>query len=39
MDGVELQAWVAWFEIKEEDRRAQALDAKGKSNLMRLMRK
>ena len=40
MDGVELAEWRAWFELKDDNRRALALDAKGKASLARhMMRK
>ena len=39
MTGEELQDWKAWFEIKEEQRRDEALDAKGKAALAALVGK
>ena len=38
MSARELRDWELWFLLKEDERAAQRLDAKGKASLQRLMR-
>lgn len=39
MTGQELLEWVAWYEMKGDTQRAQAMDAKGKAKLAAMMGK